>query len=118
MPDTVKYIMGYRGTHRGDVTGVPHRFREGEEVQAPEGEFRSLPSSFYETRPMEAEAGEATPTPVDGPYSLGEHLGGGWYSVRRDGEVVRVDNGEPVTFGQGKDEAVRTINDLNREEKE
>jgi hypothetical protein len=115
----VTYQMRRSGAADGQVTGQHYRFARGDEIEAPEGELAHLPGGAYQTRPMEAgRAGESPREPVPGPYTLGPHVGGGYYEIRRGGEVVTEDNGDLVKAGQGKDEAVRMVNDLNREERE
>jgi hypothetical protein len=115
----VTHQMRRSGAADGQVTGDHYRFARGDEIEAPEGELAHLPRGTYQTRPVEAgRAGGSPPELVPGPYTLGPHVGGGYYEIRRDGEAVTEDNGDLIKAGQGKDEAVRMVNDLNREGRE
>lgn len=54
MPKTLIHTMRERGSTYGAVTQRAMAFAPGDEIEAPEGEFRHLPPGAYETRPMTA----------------------------------------------------------------
>ena len=71
------YKMQRTGGCRGAKTGANHTFSEGEEVDAPEGEFSHLPDSAvrvvgYKDRQMKPESGPQ--------YEVREGAGG-WHKV-------------------------------------
>ena len=94
MADTITYHMRRAGAADGLVTEKHYRFSRGDTIEAPAGEFDHLASGTYKT-------------PSQGRYSLGEHAGGGWYSVLLDGEPT----GE--TVGQGEEAAKEQIAEMN-----
>lgn len=75
------YRMLTRGGTRGSVTGCNRVWFPGQEIEAPEGEFRHLNPRHYEKRPKVGADG-----PVTAPAEI-KHVGGGWYEVR--GQRVR-----------------------------
>jgi len=110
MASDVEYVFGdgAKGATRGAITGALRQFRPGRVIRAPEGEFRHLDASKYETRLVTAED-EETRSP-DGPrYVVGDKTSNGWWPVI-DREVGSQVDGESE---RSKDAAQQNADRLN-----
>jgi hypothetical protein len=58
----VGYYFKRPGATKGFVTGIPRRFRAGDLIEAPEGEFAHVRQGWYETRPLVAKKVKAEKT--------------------------------------------------------
>lgn len=101
------YVMQTRGGTHGAETNQWRSYEPGDKIEAPKGEFRHLSDGAYETRPMQPENSSS-----EAELELGEHKGAGYYYVRKGGERLTRD-GEPITVGQGEDEARQQLSNID-----
>ena len=109
--DEVEYTFEYRGAYTGDVTGRRYLYKAGQSFTAPEGEFRGMDSSRYQTRPLKPQTSTSTEAAAEDVEEGSEegihHIGAGWYQVRVGGEVL--------DKKRGKDAAQERYQELTEE---
>lgn len=95
------------GFTRGAATGEEYRWEEGDEIEAPEGEFRHLSPGMYETRPSRPAKGSEETESKEPREDGAHHTGSGWYDI--------VVGGEKVDRERGKEAAQERYQELTSE---